>query len=164
MQFINYFFASVISFLGLLIGILLIKIAPEEQKPLHKYFEFIRISILILIFLFLVFYYSSNPAYIIVLLFYLILIIFIELKLKNPLKKSAIICMALGIIFYLSSKNLNLFVIESSLILLYGIPTASLLYSKRENNHAKIFLYNLGFLLVANLAFFLRLPFLVSYF
>ena len=52
MEFINYFFASIISFLGLAAGILLIKIAPEEQKPLKKYFEICRKSILILIFLF----------------------------------------------------------------------------------------------------------------
>lgn len=155
MQFINYFFASIISFLGLLIGILLVKIAPEEQKPLHKYFELIRKSILILIFLFLIFYYSSKPSYIIALLLYTAFIIFIELKLRDLFKKSVVTYTALGIIFYLGSKDSSLFVAESSMILLYGIPTASALYNKKGNSYLKIFLYNLGFLLVANLAFFL---------
>ncbi len=155
MQFLNYFFASIISFLGLLIGILLVKIAPEEQKPLHRYFEFIRKLILILIFLSMVFYYSNNPPYIIAFLLYLVFIVFIESRLRDLLKKSVITYTALGIIFYLSSKNLSLFVAESSMILLYGLPTASLLYNKKENNYNKIFLYTLGFLLVANLAFFL---------
>ena len=154
MQFLNYFFASIIAYLGLLIGIILIKIAPEEQKPLRRYFGWLRIIILLLIFLFLIFYYSNNSIYIIALLIYFIFVIFIEYKLSKLSKKSMIIYTALGIIFYLSSKNPNLFAIESSLILLYGIPNASILYSRKEKNYSEIFLHNLGFLLVANLAFF----------
>jgi len=42
MQFINYLFASLVSFFGLAIGILLIKIAPEEQKPLKTYLAPLR--------------------------------------------------------------------------------------------------------------------------
>ncbi len=155
MQFTSYFLASVISFLGLLVGILLVKIAPEEQKPLRRYFDWLRKIILLLVFLFLIFYFSTSPAYIITLLAYLIFIIFIEYKSGSLLGKSMIIYTALGIIFYLSSKNPNLFAIESSLILLYGVPTASIIFNKKEKNYLEVFLYNTGFLLVANLAFFL---------
>ena len=153
MQFLNYFFASIISYLGLLIGITLIKIAPEEQKPLRNYFELARKIAIISIFLFLAFYYSGNLFYLIALLFYIAFIIFIEFKLKDLLKKSSVIYSALGILFYLSSKNLNLFVIESSLILIYGIQTASLLYSKRGKNYIKLFLYTVGYIIIANLAY-----------
>jgi len=52
MQFTNYFFASIISFLGLLIGIILVKIAPEEQKTLQKKFSLARKFLLLLIFIF----------------------------------------------------------------------------------------------------------------
>ena len=155
MQFLNYFLTSIISYLGLLAGILLVKIAPEEQKPLRRYFEWLRKLILLLIFLFLIFYYSNSPAYIAALLIYLVFLIFIEYKSGNLLGKSIIIYTALGIIFYLSSKNPNLFVIESSLIFLHGMPAASIMFSKKEKNYAEIFLHNLGFLLVANLAYFL---------
>ena len=155
MQFLDYFLASAVSYLGLLAGILLVKIAPEEQKPLRKYFEWLRKLILLLVFLFLIFYYSNSPAYIIALLIYLVFIIFVEYKSGNLLKKSIIIYTTLGIIFYLSSKNPNLFAIESSLIFLHGMPAASLMFSKKEKNYAEIFLHNLGFLLVANLAYFI---------
>lgn len=155
MQFLNYFLASAISYLGLLAGIVLVKIAPEEQKPLRKYFEWLRKLTILLVFLFLVFYYSNSPAYITALLIYLVFIIFAEYRLSSLSRKYIITYTALGIIFYLSSKNPNLFAIESSLIFLHGMPAASLMFRKKEKNYAEIFLHNLGFLLVANLAYFI---------
>ncbi|MBI2655492.1 hypothetical protein HYX06_03655 [Candidatus Woesearchaeota archaeon] len=155
MQFLNYFLASIISYLGLLAGILLVKIAPEEQEPLRKYFEWLRKSILLMIFLFLIFYYSNSLAYIAALMVYFAFIIFIEYRFGSLLKKSIIIYTALGMIFYLSSKNPNLFAIGSSLIFLHGMPAASLMFRKKGKNYAGIFLHNLGFLAVANLAYFI---------
>ncbi len=154
MQFINYFFGSLISFLGLLIGIFLIRIAPEEQLPLKKYFVKLRKLLLLLIFVFLVFYFFNNPLYLSVLIFYFLFIIFIEYKISDLLRKSMIIYIIMGIFFYLSSNNTNLFAIESSLILLYGIPAASLIYSKKEKNISKIIFYNIGFIVISNLLFF----------
>jgi len=43
--------------------------------------------------------------------------------------------------------------IESSLIFIYGIPTASILCIKKENNWRKIIFYNAGFILLANLLY-----------
>ena len=154
MQFITYFSASIISYLGLLIGIILIKIAPEEQKPLHRHFTILRYLLLFLIFLFAAFYYSNNIFFLFILVAYFLLIIFIEHKLNDMAKKSMIISGSLGAVFHLSSVNPNLFVIESSLLLLYGIPTASLIYKIRERNHYKLLLYNSAFLFVANLLYF----------
>lgn len=158
MQFINYFFASVISFLGLLIGIILVKIAPEEQKPLEKKFSLARKFFLLLIFIFLIFYYIHQVYYSVILVLLLMFLLIVEQKVKNLLKKSIFIYSALGVLFFLSSNNLNLFMIESSLILLYGISTASLLYRIREKNFIKIFFYNIIFIVIANL-----LPFLAPY-
>lgn len=154
MQFINYFFASLISFLGLLIGIMLIKIAPEEQKPLEKYLILARKFILLMIFVFLMFYHFNNISYVLVLMGYFIFLLFIEYKTTNLLRKSMLIYALLGILFFLSSKNTNLFVIESSLILLYGLPTASLMYNKKAKNSYQIIFYNLGFVIIANLLFY----------
>jgi len=155
MQFINYFFTSIISFLGLLIGIVLTKIAPEEQKPLRKYFVLARRIILILIFIFVLFYYFNSKIHMLTLIAYLVFLLFTEYKIKDILKISIFNYAVLGIIFFVSSINLNLFVIESSLILLYGIPTASLIYQKKQKNHSKLLFYNLVFVIIANLLFFL---------
>ncbi len=155
MQFINYFFASIISFSGLLIGVLLVEIAPEEQKPLQKYFILLRKIFLFLIFIFLIFFYFNSMLNLLILLFYFIFSLFVEYKVNDLFKKSIIVYALIGILFFLSFKNMNLFVIETSLILLYGVTTASLIYNKREKNIYKIISYNSVFILIANLLFFI---------
>ena len=154
MQFINYFFASVTSYLGLLIGAMLVKMAPEEQKPLEKYFVLLRKILLLMIFLFVLFYYLNDYLNILILTAYIAFLLFVEYRLKDLSKKSIVTYTILGILFFLSSKNQNLFTIESSLILLYGLPTASLLYNKKEKDY-KILFYSTGFVLIANLLYFL---------
>ncbi|MBI2658249.1 hypothetical protein HYX08_06170 [Candidatus Woesearchaeota archaeon] len=153
MQFINYFFASAVSFSGLIIGMLLIRIAPEEQKPLGKYFEIARKILLLLIFAFLAFYLYNDSLNFLVLLGYFAFAVLIEYSLHDLPRKTMVTYTLLGILFFLSSKNANLFVIESGLVLLYGIPTASLMHKKKEEK--RIIFYNLGFMVVANLLFFL---------
>ena len=155
MQFINYFSASIISFSGLLIGILLAKIAPEEQKPLKKKFSLLRKIFLFFIFLFLIFYYYNNALYFVTLIGYFIFLLYVELKIDDLLKKSMIIYIMLGILFFLSLENLNLLAIESSLILLYGLPASSLIYNHWGKNIFKVLSYNIGFIIIANLLFFI---------
>ena len=155
MQFANYFFASIISFLGLLIGILLVKIAPEEQNPYRRYFSLLKRILLLMIFAFLIFFYLDKWLYIVSLAAYFLFLLFIEHSKIDLLKKSMITYSALGVLFYLSYKNTNLFAIESSLILFYGLPDASLLYRKKEKNHYKIIFYNLGFVIISNLLYFI---------
>ncbi len=153
MQFINYFFASVVSFLGLLIGIILTRIAPEEQKPLSKYFGLARKILLLIIFVFLMFYYFNKTFYLLILFIYLIFAAIIEYRIRDLSRKSMITYILLGILFYLSKNNLNLFVIESSLILLHGVTTASLLYDRKLKNHLGLLFYNMGFLIIANILY-----------
>ena len=153
MQFINYFFASIISFSGLIIGLMLVKIAPEEQKPLEKYLIIARRVILFIIFVFIMLYYLNNGFYILTLIVYFAFLLFMEYKANDMLKKSMFIYAVLGILFFLSSKNTNLFTIESSLILLYGLPAASLMCKRKENNN-KIIFYNIVFIIIANILFF----------
>ena len=153
MQFTNYFFASLISFSGLFIGLMLVRIAPEEQKPLQNYFILAGKSLLLAIFVFLMFYYSNQLFYLSTLIGYFIFLIFVEYRVNDPYKKSMLAYAVLGALFFLSMKNTNLFAIEASLILLYGLPAASLLYSRKGKNH-RLVLHNLIFLVISNLLFF----------
>ena len=155
MQFINYFFASVLSFSGLFIGIILVKIAPEEQKPLEKYFQFARRTLLLMTIPFLFFYYSKNTLPILALTVFLAILFFVELRNYELLKKSMITYSIFGVWFFLSSKNINLFAVESSLIFLYGLPTASLVFDIKKKNHLKLIFCNLGFIIVLSILFFI---------
>ena len=155
MQFINYFFASIISFSGLLIGLMIVKIAPEEQKHLEKYMILARKAILLMIFVFIMFYYFNSWFYALALISYFLFLLFIEYKTDDTLNKSMLIYAVLGILFFLSSRNMNLFTIEASLILLYGLPTVSLMYNKKKKDEYKIIFYNAGFVIVSNALFFI---------
>ena len=80
MQIINYFLASIISYLGIALGIILIYIAPEEQKHGKGYFLFLRNIFFMLILLFLLFFYYKS---IFIVLFVVIsLIVFLSLNKK----------------------------------------------------------------------------------
>lgn len=154
MQYISYLFASIISSLGLLIGMLLVKIAPEEQKLLGKKLYLARNIILILIFAFAIFYYFNSIFYFSVLAAYIVLLLFTEYKANDLFKKAVIAYAVLGVLFFLSSKNTNLFIITSSLILLYGLPTASLMYNRKKRIPYKVFSCGAIFVIISNLLFF----------
>ena len=154
MQFANYFFASIISFLGLVIGFMLVKIAPEEQKQLIKYFSFAKKFFLLLIFIFLIFHYSYNSLYILGLIACCMLLFYIDKKINDIIKKSMITYAILGFLFFLSSKDTGLFVFVSSLIMIYGIFVSSMLEMKSKA-YEKFLSNNAVFILIANILLFL---------
>jgi len=138
----NYFFASITAYIGLLAGIILIKIAPEEQKPGKKYFILLKKILFFLILASLLFFYKIHIAISLILLFFIIVLMANE---KIKLDKSAPVYLLLGIAFYLSSKIPNLFVAVPVLIFLYGLPTASLIINPKKINYYDIFARNLWF-------------------
>ena len=142
MQIINYLLASILSYLGLLAGIILVRMAPEEQKPGEKYFILIKKILFFLIMAFLLVYYKINLIFSSFLLLFLLILMIIK---KIKLEKSALAYFFLGIIFFLSSKMADLFIIESVLVFLYGIPAASLTFNVKRKNYLEVFVKNLWF-------------------
>lgn len=132
-NFLNYLFASIISLSGLAVGIVLVKIAPEEWDMLKGKFSLAGKIILMLIFAILFIYFRKNPRYLFLIFFLLVLAIAIEYTTRGIYGKLAISYLVFVIIFLVSSRDINLFATESSLIFLYGLPTGSLLNkSKKE--------------------------------
>ena len=150
--FLSYILAAVVSYLGLLIGILLIKMAPEEQKPGRKYFIFLKMAAFFFVIALLMFYFSVNILLSLVLLFSIFILM---IKKRLHLEKSALVYLLFGFIFYFSSKIFTLFVLESVLIFLYGIPNSSLIINPRKNNYKDIFVKNIWFFLPAIVLYFL---------
>ena len=142
--FLSYFLAAIISYLGLLVGILLIKMAPEEQKPGRKYFVFLKAVFFFFIIALILFYYGVNLIFSLAIL--VLLFVFMINK-KLHLEMSAIVYLLFGFVFYFSSKIFDLFIIESALIFLYGIPASSLIIKPRKGNYKEIFIKNLWFFL-----------------
>ncbi|MBI3026725.1 hypothetical protein HYY70_01300 [Candidatus Woesearchaeota archaeon] len=144
-----------VSFSGLFIGIMLVKIAPEEQKPLQRYFIFLMRAMLLAVLFFLILQHFNDVKRFLLLIPLFAFLLFAELKITDLLKKFAINYAVFGVLFFLSSKNTNLFAIESSLMLLYGLPASSLMYKKREKTHYKMLFYNMLFIATANLLYML---------
>ena len=141
-NYLSYFLASILSYLGLLVGVILIKLAPEEQKPGKRYFVIIKKILFLLIIAFLLLFYNLNLMLAVMLLAFVIALVFSK---KIDLKRTAMVYFFLGIVFYLSSKFISLFAIESILIFLYSIPHASLMLGIRKRNYAHIFAKGLWF-------------------
>lgn len=150
MNLLNYSLAAIMSYIGLFIGFFLAIIAKEEIKPGRKYFLFLQKIILLLIFIFLLLFIKLN--YILILLILIFIIIYL-LKTKKEFNELPYIYIILSVIFYLSSKKLSLFVIESSLIFLYGLPTGSLLTKEDRKKTIINILANIPFILIAIILF-----------
>jgi len=150
--YLNYFLASVIAYLGLLVGTILIRMAPEEQKPGKKYFTLIKKIILFLIIVSFFVYLKTNLL-ILSLLLISALILFTNRKIT--LESTVLVYLMLGIFFSLSSKIFDLFIIESTLIFFYGISTASFVFNPRKRNYNDVFIKNLVFFIPVILLYFI---------
>ena len=150
MDFLNYFLISLIVYLGLLIGIVLAFMAREELKDGKRYFILLHNIILGFILFFILEFFRVNTY----LALFLPLILIVMLFEFNELyKKSYIVYLLLGIVFYISSKNVNLLLIVSSLILFYGFFIGSLQINFKKKNYFIILLRNLLFFVCLALFF-----------
>ena len=140
--FLSYFLASIIAYLGLLVGIILVRMAPEEQKPGKKYFILLEKILFFTLFIPILYYYKINIVFSLALLSFIAALI---LGNRIKLDKSYLIYFLLGILFYLSTRFIDFFVMESVLIFLYGIPNASLMFSLKKKNYNDILIKNLTF-------------------
>jgi len=159
MQLIVILAVSIISYLGLVLGIILMKIAPEEQKPGQKFFYFFQFLLIVTIILFFFILMIARIDMIIISILFLGLIFWYKSKLNE---KSKLFFFILGTILALSTLKANLFVIESTLILIYGTVTSSLLFNLKKKNYVNILTQNLTFFIPVLLV--ILLPFLVSNF
>lgn len=110
-------FIPIVAFLGLILGILLAKISPEEMKPGKKYFIIFR-NVLLPIISIILFYFSNYN----ILFFIVGLIIGYFIKLDY-----FYFGLVLAFAFYVSKEILF---ILASLIFIYGLPTGTLLEKK----------------------------------
>ena len=155
MDFINYSLTNLIVFLGLIIGIILAYIAKEELKDGKKHFILLQNVLLTLILFFLLFFYKIN----LILNIGISLAVFLSLYFYlNTLKKQMIKYIdygLLGIFFYYASNNINLFLLQSALIFIYGFPAGSLLINIKKRNILEIVLKNISFVVIPLVLFFL---------
>ncbi len=139
---------TIIAFLGLAAGILLTFIAPEEIKPLKRYFQFSYRIILLLIVLALAYYKDLNLIQVVIIL--LILAAFTTI---DSLKR--LLFSLTPIIIYISKDNPAALVTTTLLVFILGTITSTF-YAEIKNNKLinkrrfifKIFYYNITFFVI----------------
>ena len=131
MEMLTMVLAALISFLGLPIGFILAKISKEELEAGKRYFQVMQSAIYALTILFVL---SSFNIPINAFIVIAIVIVYLSLKLNPKALISYIVFIPL---FLISSKNTNLFILTSSLIFLYGLPTGALIIQRGFKNYMK---------------------------
>ena len=108
-----------IIFLGLIAGIILARLSPEEMKTGKRYFKLISLFVLVFI-LFFLFSYLKLNIYLSVLISVLLFLTLLYVKIN-----SLIFYILFPIIIYFSKENIYLFAIECSLMFIFGLATGS---------------------------------------
>jgi len=155
MDFINYSLTNIIVFFGLIIGIILAYIAKEELKDGKKYFILLQNILLAIIFFFCLFFYKTNLILTIAISLAVFFSLYFYLNTEKRQRIRYIDYGLLGIFFYYASKNLNLFLLQSALIFIYGFPTGSLLINIKKKNFLEIILKNISFIIISLVLFFI---------
>lgn len=150
MEFLNYFLASIIVYLGLLAGIIISFMTKEELKPGKRYFILLH-NIIIAFILFFILEQTNLNVYLT--LFLPLAVVIISFIFTELYKKSYLIYLIIGSIFYLSSRDLSYFLIISTLILFYGFLIGTLQTDFKEKNYFKIVAKNLLFFICLVLYF-----------
>ena len=120
MELINYVLLSVVTYLGLFCGVLLVKIAPEEQRPGKKYFLILQKIIFTIIGILLIINFSTiNLA--------LVIVAILFLAQKNINYHIAYIFFTALIFLTVLQKNSFLILSFTALVFLFGMASASLI-------------------------------------
>ena len=138
MEILNYVLIATLVSTGLILGRVLANIAKEEIKPGKKYLIILQKLLFCSAIILLMYLNKTNVHYI----WIGALVIFVYLYYYKKISPE-IVYAVLGLVFYLSVKT-EYFLIASSLIFLYGLPSGTLLKDKK-----KIALNLLLFLVVA---------------
>lgn len=119
-----------VSLTGILFGILLSYIAPEELLSGKKYFKIIKKILFVIISLTALFYFFQDQQYLWLFLMSALSITLFTLidKIKGPLFQGA--PYFLFILPFFLNRNETFHLILASLIFLYGLPTGNLLKMK----------------------------------
>ena len=155
MLFMNYALAALISFLGLPSGIFLAFAAKEELKIGKRYFLLMQNILLVLILFFLMEHLRADIYLTVLISITLLVLLFYFNNGENTKKLPIAVYPALAVVFYLSSKNTNLFLLESALIFMYGLPAGSLVIDLKKKDYAAVILKHISFVVVALLLFFI---------
>lgn len=155
MEILIYFSVLLTVFLGLLVGTIISFMAKEELKDGNKYFFVCKNLLLSFILVILLYNFVKINIYLSSLFFIVIFTFLTYIKVREFITYNL-----LAIVFYLSSMDIALFKIQSSLIFIYGIFSAGMFLEKNIKLNKlqltkKIFVSYVWFLIIGAILFFI---------
>jgi hypothetical protein len=144
---LSYILTSIIAYLGLVAGIIIIHFAKEEQKAGMPYFLLFQNLLACISVSFLVFFLGWNIFINISLTFLALLVLF----LIKSVRKAYYIYPILGLFLFLAYDDPSHLAIQASLVFLLGLPTSALLYNQKDTKKSifRIIVFHLGFFILA---------------
>lgn len=139
---LSFIIISLISYLGILVGFLIAYMAKEELKPCKKHFILVSNIILGFMLLFGLALFDMNIYIKIILPLVLVYFLFAKPAIQN---KTYIFYFFAGIIFYLSSRNIDFMLIIGSLIFFYGFLVSAINLDLKQKNYLNILVKNTTF-------------------
>ncbi|MFH1641663.1 MAG: hypothetical protein ABIC04_02075 [Nanoarchaeota archaeon] len=135
----------IVTYLGLAVGLIIMKASKEEQKQGIKYFLVAQKAILLLLCIMLLYYLELS--FITIITVSAIAIMHNKTKYIYPI---------LGFVFYLSLENLNLLLLVSITIFCYGLVSSAILINFRKKDYGRILASHATFLIVAAILIFYK--------
>jgi len=146
---INHFLVSIIAYLGLVGGFIILYFAPEEKKPGMKYFTWINYALALFGVLLLNSFLFANYLAIILSVIFLVLGIYF----RDKIIYFSYLYFGIGLFLLIGQYGYEAF---AALIFAYGLTAGAILYEKKWKNFYKV-LYLFYFVVIS------MLPFLFSY-
>lgn len=122
---LDFLMATIIVFLGIIIGTLLAFIAPEELKPGIKYFSLMKKILMVAIALIFIYQYLTE-VWLLLLMAVFVGYYFYLANFAKKESKEKMIYFLMGFILFLSYEDATIFLVQASLIFLYGLPEGTL--------------------------------------
>lgn len=126
MEAINYILGFAVVISGFALGIILAKIAKEELKQGKKYFILFQTALISIIFTVAILD-AQNTIFKIALAVVLVYLILFEYRLNWILSYASF-----AFIYFFCISDLNILILLSALMFIYGFPTGSLIFSKKK--------------------------------
>ncbi len=132
MQFLAYLLSSITAFLGLVAGMALIKLAPEEQKPGKKYFLLVEYAMYSILVGLVLFFYGIH----IIICIGVGIVLFALLTIKKfEMSRAYILYAVFGIVLFLLTEDQNLFLLACLCVFIFGMAMASKELNVKKNNY-----------------------------
>ena len=149
---LTYILTTFFVFFGVYVGALLAFISPEEMKPGKTYFRAFENTLLVFIILVLLYAYEAN-LFVLIFLGVVLSIFLYYTNETTPVNQ--ISYFLLGIALFFATRSVELFIIISTMIFLYGLPLGSLYVARRMKKSKKTILtdvlLNCGFFVIVSL-------------